>query len=540
MAKGYLAFVLHAHLPYVRHPEFEAFLEERWFFEAVTETYIPLLKFFERAAREGVPFRVTLSLSPTLLAMMEDPLLQDRYRAHTDKLIRLCEWEMDRNRDQGHIRWLAEMYRGLFIEAKDYFDKWEGRLSQACKALVDRGVLELMTCAATHGILPLLNVQPKSVEAQVVTGLDYFESVFGFRARGLWLPECGWTPGLDPVLRREGVRYFFLESHGIDHAAVTPFHGVYAPIYTPEGVAAFGRDRDCTKEVWSANEGYPGDTDYREFYRDIGHDLEFDYIDRALGGGVRSDTGIKYHRITGPTPHKALYDPEAGKNKAALHAGIFLDKRVHQVDYLRSAMETAPIIVAPFDAELFGHWWFEGPQWLDFVIRKTAYDQDTVALVTLSDYLDRHPVHQVGDPGTSTWGHAGYFETWLNGRNDWIYNHYLECGARMERLAQRYAGNGAAPSPLVDRALKQCMRELLLAQCSDWPFIISNCTAENYANRRVKDHVTRFHYSADAIESGTIDEDYLRAIEYADNVFPDIDYACFARKAEAGAAGPTG
>jgi 1,4-alpha-glucan branching enzyme len=527
MAKGYLAFVLHAHLPFVRHPEYEGFLEERWFYEAVTETYIPLLKFFNRLVDENVPFQITVSISPSLLAMLEDPLLQERYHRHLRNLITLAEREQERTQHEGHFQWLAGMYLNLFQEAEDLFLKCDGKLSALFKSLHEKGVVELITTTATHGILPLLSAQPKTVEAQLITGFEYFESVFGFRPKGMWLPECGWTPGLDDLLRREGVRFFFLESHGIDHASVMPFHGVHAPVYTPAGVAAFARDQGSTKEVWSAREGFPGDFDYREFYRDIGHDLDFESIRPYLAGDVRCDTGIKYYRITGPTPHKQPYNPDIGRDKAALHAGVFIDKRVAHAEYLHSVMETPSIIVAPFDAELFGHWWFEGPQWLDFVIRKAAFDQDTLELITLSRYLDRHPVHQVGDPGTSTWGHAGYFDTWLNRGNDWIYNHLIECGQRMESLATRHSKDKVPAN--TRRALNQCVRELLLAQSSDWPFLITNGTSAEYAARRVKDHVSRFHYLADAIEQNDINEEYLLTLEHVDKIFPNVDYRHYCR-----------
>jgi 1,4-alpha-glucan branching enzyme len=525
MPKGYLAFVLHAHLPFVRHPEYDAFLEERWFFEAVTETYIPLIKFFNRLVEESVPFRVTLSVSPSLLAMMEDPLLQERYREHLGKLIELSEKEQERNGSDWHLVWLAGMYRDLFSEARDIFEQNQGRLAVSLKQLHEHGVVELITTAATHGLLPLLAVQPKTVEAQVITGLQYFESVFGFRPQGMWLPECGYYPNLDEVLRNQGVRFFCVESQGIEHASITPFYGVHTPIYTPSGVAAFGRDQGSTKEVWSAREGFPGDPDYREFYRDIGHDLDFDYIKPYIAGDVRADTGIKYYRITGPTPWKEPYHPDAARQKAALHAGEFLHKRIAHIEYLDSVMETAPVVVAPFDAELFGHWWFEGPQWLDFIIRKSAFDQEVIELITLSEYLNRHPVHQTGIPCTSTWGHKGYFETWLNGRTDWIYAQLNECGYRMESLAAHY-GRGTLPT-LTRKALNQCVRELLLAQGSDWPFIISNSTSEEYAVRRVKDHVSRFHYLADSVVNDSINEEHLSALEQIDNIFPDADYRLF-------------
>jgi 1,4-alpha-glucan branching enzyme len=244
-----------------------------------------------------------------------------------------------------------------------------------------------------------------------------------------------------------------------------------------------------------------------------------------MAGDTRVDTGFKYYRITGPTPWKEPYHPHAAREKAALHAGEFFHKRLAHLEYLSSMMETRPIVVAPFDAELFGHWWFEGPQWLDFVIRKMAFDQDAIRLTTLSAYLDQHPLHQLGTPCTSSWGHKGYFETWLNDKTDWIYTQLNGCGKRMESLANRYKEN-QVPA-LTKRALNQCLRELLLAQSSDWPFIISNGTSEEYASRRVKDHVSRFYYLADAIDNKTLEEKYLNTLEEMDNLFPSADYRVF-------------
>jgi 1,4-alpha-glucan branching enzyme len=525
-SSGYLAILLHAHLPFVRHPEYESFLEEHWLFESVTETYIPLLQVFEQLAEDRVPFHATVSLSPTLLTMLEDPLLQERYDQHVAKLVTLSERELDRNQNAPHFHWLAGIYRDLFVRTRQYFGRHEGRLSRPFLRLHELGAVELITTAATHGILPLLAAQPKTVEAQLEIGCEYFQGVFGFRPSGMWLPECAYSPDLDRSLRRHGVRYFMLESHGIDHASVTPLCGVYAPVYTPSGVAAFGRDQGSTKEVWSAQHGFPGDPDYRDFYRDIGFDL--DYIRSVMRLDVRAKTGIKYHRVTGRTHHKEPYNPDVARHKADLHAQAFLDRRVAHIEALAKGADTAPIIGAPFDAELFGHWWFEGPQWLDYFIRKSAFDQDSYALTTFDRYLDRHPVHQTAQPGTSTWGHAGFFDTWLNGKVDWIYNHLTECAERMEILAVAHAARRRVPKRTA-RALNQCVRELLLAQSSDWPFIITQGTSVQYAERRVKDHVARFHYLADAVESNRIDEEYLRALEYIDRIFPDADYRVFGK-----------
>ena len=350
MAKGTLAFVLHAHLPFVRHPEFDRFLEEAWFFEAITETYIPLLRRFMKLADEGVKFGVTLSVSPCLLAMLEDSLLQERYRQRLRELIELSDKELTRLKHDGHFKYLASWYRNFFSESLEFFDRYDGRLSVALKQLHHSGHLEVISCAGTHGFLPQLAAFPGNVEGQLVNGFAYFEEVFGFAPSGMWVPECAYYPGLDERMRKHGIRYFFTESAGIEHASNAPLYGVHAPLFTPSGVAAFGRDAGSTKQVWSADTGFPGDGDYREFYRDIGQELDFEYLRPYMCGDVRSDTGIKYHRITGPGMHKEGYSPEAAREKAAIHAGQFLFQRTAHIEYLDSMMATRPVIVAPFDA----------------------------------------------------------------------------------------------------------------------------------------------------------------------------------------------
>ncbi|MCP4714237.1 MAG: DUF1957 domain-containing protein, partial [Deltaproteobacteria bacterium] len=511
----------------------DSFLEERWLFEAITETYIPLIKFFDRLLQENVFFRISISLSPSLLAMLEDELLQSRYEAHLVKMIKLCEREMERTRPEPHLNFLANMYHRLFNEAHDIFtNRCHRRIALAFKQLHQRGCVELLTTTATHALLPLFASQPKSLSAQITTGLDYFESIFDFRPQGIWLPECGYFPGLDTRLQREGIRYFIIESHGIEHADTKPYYSVYAPLYTPDGIAAFGRDRASLKQVWSAREGFPGDPAYREFYRDIGHDLDYGYISPYCTDGVRSDTGIKYYRITGKSGWKEPYCPDAARERAAQHAGTFVRQRIDHINHLASSMETPPVIIAPFDAELFGHWWFEGPQWLNFVMRKSAFDQDCFALTTPDEYLRRHPVHQSGYPSTSTWGHKGYNEAWLNHKTDWIYPELHECAQRLGQLAEKH-GRSRRIAKTTRRALNQCLRELLLAQSSDWPFIINSDTSSQYAERRIKDHVARFHCLADGIQQRSINTEHLAALEQMDAIFPDADFLNFCDPAPA-------
>ncbi len=525
MSKGYLCLVLHAHLPYVRHPEYDDFLEEDWFYEAMTETYIPLLQVFEGLVRDGVDFRMTMSLTPTLISMMSDPLLQQRYLAHLNKLIDLAGREVERTRWLPEFHPLAQMYFYRLHSVREVFESQKGRnLVLAFKKLQDLGVLEILTCGATHGFLPLLEVTPRAVHGQIRTACEHYERNFGRRPRGIWLPECGFTPGVDEVLKEEGIRFFFTEAHGILHASPRPKFGVFAPICTPSGVAAFGRDMESSKQVWSAEEGYPGDYDYREFYRDIGFDLEYDYIRPYLhADGKRINTGIKYYRITGKTARKLPYDPHRAREKAARHAGNFMFNRERQIEFLFDQIGKKPIIVAPYDAELFGHWWYEGPEWINMLIRKSVHDQKVFRLITPSEYLERHPRLQVSMPSMSSWGYKGYAEVWLEGSNDWIYRHLHKAAERMSELADRAGGTNG----LTRRALNQAARELLLAQSSDWAFIMKTGTMVEYAIKRTKDHLYRFDRLYRDICSGTVDEEALSRLEYMDNIFPDINYEVY-------------
>jgi len=527
MVKGYLAIVLHAHLPFVRHPEHKDALEENWLFEAITDTYIPILVTLDNLIEEGLDFRLTVSVSPTLASMLDDPLLQSRYVARLEKLIELGEKEVERTESHLQCHDLARMYHRRLLETQRHFlDRYGRDLVQALGNLQELGKIEIMTSAATHAFLPLLTVNGSTVRSQIQIGIAHYEKAFGRRPKGFWLPECGFCPGIDEILSQNGIRYTVLETHGVTRAESRPRYGVYAPLCCPSGLAVFARDPESSKQVWSSTEGYPGDYDYREFYRDIAYDLDPDYVKPYIHcDGIPIDTGFKYYRITGGTNHKEHYVPAWAKKKAEIHASNFVLNRAKQVEFLASAMDRRPIIVAPYDAELFGHWWFEGPLWLEHVVRKSCSEQDTFGLVTLSESLDQCSANQVSMPSASSWGYKGFNETWLNGKNDWIYRHLHQGGLDMENLATEYS----QAEGLTRRALNQAARELLLAQASDWAFMINAGTTAEYGTQRTKTHIARLDRLKKQIELDSIDEPWLSTIEEQNNIFPWIDYRLFAK-----------
>jgi 1,4-alpha-glucan branching enzyme len=525
-ARGHLLLLLHAHLPFVRHPEHEDFLEERWLFEAISESYLPLLGVLERLEADGVPHRITLSATAPLLNMLADPLLQSRYLRHLDRLIAFTEAEVERTRAEPPMHRLAVFYRDLYRQSRRTFaDRHGGNLVAPLRRLLDSGSVEIVASAATHGFLPLLAQNEKAVRAQIRVGIDEHRRFFGRAPSGFWLPECAYYPGVDAILAEFGIRYLFVDTHGVLLAEPRPVFGHYAPILTRSGVAVFARDAESSRQVWSAATGYPGDYDYRDFYRDVGFDLPLEEV-RALlpPSGERLAVGVKYHRITGPTTHKEPYDIDLARAKVEAHASNFVANRVEQIEHHARVLGIAPTITAPFDAELFGHWWFEGPQWLELVMRKLAYDQDAVALATAPEILERQPVLQEATPAYSSWGQHGYNEVWLSGENDWIYRHLHAAAERMCGLASTFRD----ATGLQLRALNQAARELLLAQSSDWAFIMSRGTVVEYAIRRTRSHLERFLRLADDLLAARVDPGWLAEVEARDNVFPAIDYRIYA------------
>lgn len=521
--EGYLLLILHAHLPFVRHPEHERFLEENWLYEAITECYLPLLHVMEGWDSLKMPWRLTISLSPTLCFMLRDELLQTRYRRYLDNLIELSQKEIHRTMLEPDFNKLARFYYERFTQIKRLYDSCEGDILGAFARFQKSGNLEIITTAATHALLPLLEKSPESLRAQILIARDEYCRYFGQPPVGFWLPECAYSPAVEPYLKEAGIKWFVVETHGLLNGSPNPAFGVFAPACTPEGLIVFARDSSSAQQVWSRHVGYPGNPRYREFYRDIGYDLEYDYIKPYLpGDGLRSFTGIKYYRITGGTAEKQVYDRQSALEAAAEHARHFVESRIQQIQTAYNIMKRPPVIVSPYDAELFGHWWFEGPEFLNYVVRQIVFDpQQICKLSTPTEYLLDHKDYQTITPCESSWGEDGYLKLWVNPSNAWMLPHLRVAHTRMTALAKQY---NAGADELVNRALKQAARELLLAQASDWPFIIYTKTSPDYARKRFTEHIIRFTRLYEQISGNAIDTQYLDKLEKSDNIFPAINW----------------
>lgn len=527
MRKGKFLFILHSHLPYVRHPNYDFFMEENWLFEAITETYLPLLDVFNRLEKDNIPFNLTISFTPTLMEMLTTEDLQVKYEKHLRAMITLSELEIEKTKEEDPRKYKMAKFYNSYLERILFLfsDQYSHNILKGFKEFQDKGYIEVVTCNGTHGFLPFMMNHPAAIRAQLITAKNTYYKNFNKNPEGIWLAECGYTPDLDKYLNEFNFNYFFVDSHAFWYGSSPAKYSVYRPIITKNKVFAFSRDPESSEQVWSSDIGYPGDSRYREFYRDIGFDRSLEYIKPFIDpSGMRINTGIKYHKITDkklPLELKELYDIDEAFIAVSEHAKDFISKKRSQIKRLISMMpDLEPIIVAPFDTELFGHWWFEGPYFIENFFRELQKN-DEIESSTPSKIIESLEEVQMLTPGASTWGAKGFNDVWLNKSNDWVYKHLFEMSDIMVK-ASKYDDK----DPTLIRILNQMAKELLLAQASDWAFIMTTGTTVEYAVKRTKEHINRF-FELFYMFDNKIDEKRLKEIEWLDKIFDDLDYKIF-------------
>ncbi len=477
------------------------------------ECYLPLLQVLETSNRKKQEDpKITFSLSPSLLSLLNDPQLKRRFPDWVKTRLKLLK-----NSNKTDI----EAAQFLANKIKTQLSDWNacgGDLISRFSKLQQEKVIDILTCAATHGYLPLLRENIECVNAQLATAVKEHYRLLGVRPQGIWLPECAYYEGLDKILLKNGLRYSVLDGHGILHSKPRPRYGIYSPICSRNGVAFFGRDSDSTLPVWSSKKGYPGDPSYREFHRDLGWDIPSELL-KAHGINDKRPLGLKLNRVTGyntPLNKKKSYEPSIAAKKVKEHAKEYLIGRKIQLKDLIQTINQDPLLVAPFDAELFGHWWFEGPDFLAEVF-KQAKELD-ITFTCLNEILKSGSRLQLCDPSPSSWGQGGFHKYWLNESNSWLISEWSKAGkAMIERC-----NNGVGKEYEI-RVLRQAGRELLLSQSSDWSFILKAGTTTELAKERIHRHLARFWILINSLEfSKSFPESQLIEFEKEDNIFPLI------------------
>ena len=541
MTIGCFSLVLHAHIPYVRKAGVWPFGEE-WLFESMAESYIPLLKMLDDLPKPTRPL-LSVGLTPVLLEQLADPYLKTRFEQYLFQRLDLTGKDIDHHRDRPQRKALAQMYEAGYHETLSVFREFFHKdLLGAFRRLQDEGKVELLTSAATHGYLPLLGGD-LAARVQVRLGVRSYERHFGRRPRGLWLPECAYNPGgrwKNPVtgevreragveehLAAEGLEYFIVDHHTIEGGRAEDIYLERFPFLQPVGpmpgapevrgptgrttffpyavrnhtraVTVFGRNERTGLQVWSGEHGYPGDGWYREFHK------------------RDSLSGLQYWRVTDHLSRelgtKELYEPDRVGARIEENSDHFVELVRRLLEEHRNG-DRVPIVVAPYDAELFGHWWYEGVRWLRRVLEKLP--AAGIEPVSPGAYLERCQPTQVISLPESSWGAGGDHRIWLNPDTVWLWKELYMAEAWMEKAAQ-----SCADRPELGAYLEQAGRELLLMESSDWEFLITTFQARDYAVRRFREHLDRFNALKAAVEgTGTAD---LKGISEQDRLFPELD-----------------
>jgi len=502
--------------------------EESLFFDALSETYLPLLEAFDRLEGERVPFRIGLALSPILGQMLGDRRLMGRYAAHLDRQIAFGAEEAARLGGSGPLAALAGRCLDRAIDRRAQFAaRHDGCILSAIGHYRRREKIELLAAPATHAFLPFLCRFPESVQAQVEVGLSFSRHALGSSPRGFWLPGLGWSPELDGILRAYGFGYTIAESHGLVLGSPPPSRGSFFPVRTPHGLLALARDFRASEALARMRREGP----YRDNSRDAAHDLPAGRIGPFLAqSGARCSTGHKYWQAPpagGAAADAAPYDPERAALAAEAHALEFLDGACDRLGEASRRMDGQPLSLCAFDADDFGLRWHEGPRFLESLFR-LAQGRPEVEFVAPSDYIARQDpgAIEASLPEFSSWGESGYAERWLGSSSDWIYRHLGRACERMVELAERFPGD----SWVRERALNQAARELLIAQSSDWPEMMRRQESSGFARRRAEGALRNFTTIYEAMSSSHISTEWLTGLESRRGVFPDINYRAFRRK----------
>ncbi len=526
-ALGCFCLVLHSHVPYVlghsTWPHGSAMA-----YEAAAETYMPIIDLCQQLASEGYVANLTIGLTPVVLEQLSDDRFKGWFASYLENKIDEAHhnFEEFRWRGEGHLQHLAYLWRERYISLlRDFTERYHRDLVGAFRELQDEGQIEIMTSAATHGYLPLLR-EDGSVQAQIKEGITTYNRHFGRWPRGFWLPECAYRPrarwgvpeeigstgevwmrkGLEEFLGENGIDYFIVDTHMLQGGWPLPvtvetdqtmgklwsrirrrpvpdedrwpkdphypyFVGDYFEDHPP--VACFARDPSTSLQVWSAEWGYPGDGWYLDFHK------------KHYPGGLR------YWRITddsGDLAAKQQYGPEKAAERVYENAGHFMWLVKETLRGCSRDFRRLPVVCAPFDAELFGHWWFEGVEWLGYVLRWMNQDPE-IQMLTCHEYLRRHPPTSAISLPEGSWGQGGGHWVWLNPETTWTWQRIYDAELDMQALVREQGDNR---DPVIQKFLQQAARELLLMQASDWQFLITTWTARDYAEFRLQAHHSDF------------------------------------------------
>ena len=529
MTLGYLGLILHGHIPWCKKSGVWPAGEE-WLMEAMNETYIPMLNVLREFKERGVKTALTISITPILAEQLADDYMKQRFSEYMENLISRAKKDITRFENHLERKIIAEFHlRNFEYVLESFYHNYYRDILGSFKWLQDEEIIEIITCGATHGFLPLFE-SDSGIFSQIQMAVDTHKKYFNKEPKGIWLPECAYRPkdyrddkfreSIEYWLNNSNLEYFFVDSHGIIDAEIIQ-HRNEIGLNTNFGyklqneISVFGRNITISKQVWDAKIGYPGNEFYREFHN------------------KDHESGLHYNRITNkslPQNEKELYNIKNADKTVDSDAYHFITLVSNELKQESESFVDKGIVVCAFDFELFGHWWLEGVDWLKRIIEIISTDS-TVELISISDYISQYKDNfSIIKMRESSWGEGGDFRVWKNPDHDWLWSYINGSIKDFEEVLE----NNPIPDELQLRILKQTARELLLMEGSDWPFLMYTEQAKEYANKRFHHHHQRFlkllWAAKNFNDENRINRGELNEIESIDSCFQDIDINYFRKR----------
>ena len=522
---GVISIVINIHAPFVRHPEQSLCPQEYWFFQTLSETCLPLLEMFDRLDGNHIPFRVGISLSPTLCHMLSDEFLLNRYLDYVDRKIEFGDWLLKTLPENDSSLNIIKYYYNRYLDQRVLFtERYNRDVLKAFDYYQRKGRIELLATSATYSFLPFFTSYPEAVQAQIEVATGTFRIHFDGFPQGFWLPEMGWSAELDKWLRSYNFAYTIVNAHGLVNASPPAQKGSFYPAKSPAGVFILGKDFYSGQDI----DEIMKDPAFRNDHHDLGYELPLEQLKAFLGtSGSRTCTGYKCQSLGGNP-----YDPEEASVRIREKAHLFLNRRLECLAAAGKYMDLPPLSLCVFDNQFKGSRWYEGPLFLEALFREgaelNAKSGGNVLFMNPAEYIFKQDTKtfQVLHPEYSSGGVNGYAETWVDAANDWIYRHTMRALERMIELAERFPDNIG----LKERALNQAAREILLSLASDWPGMLYRQENTEYARNQLESALRNFTTIYEALGSNHISTEWLTNLERRHNIFPYINYRVFRRK----------
>ena len=518
MSKKSLAITINCQKPFIRHLDDEHVSKNTAFFNAISDTYLPLLNMFADLEAEGIPFKVNMVISPTLCDMLADPVLQQQYIEWLDKLISLGNDEVANTTDQTKRRLAADILNKAIHNKREFQEVLNQDILSKFAYYARKGNIEFLGTTATSIFLPHYSDIEEVVSAQIETGLQLHKKYFGIAPEGFYLPYLAYYPGLEFILRSYGFSYTVLDTHGLLFADPQPKNGIFTPARCYNSLAVFGADNEDISH-------YKKNPLYKNKEKDVGYEADSEYLAKHLGTEFkeRVSTGYTYWQADGET----LYNTSAVKEQVSKDAEDFLTSKINRLNQaLEINSENDVSLVCNINGNELGENWEEGISWLEEVLRQ-AFTTTEIEIEFLSDLIkDNHFSLQKIKPYFSSEEGTGYGENLLEHGNGWMLRYIRKASERMIDLTSRFKDD----TGLKARSLNLAAKEILLAQSGDWPLMISEQLNPEYAEHRFKESVLAFTTVFDSLGSNTISTEWLTRMEKKHTLFPEINYMVFSSK----------